>query len=257
MPYYYQLDFRISNFAQAEETYKEVKPIRGKDGDIRPLGDRRKQHYRIVKIDDDTYACRLYNTDVATYYRDGKVKIDLGGWDTPTTRGFLQRVLPFGWDMLRYNTATHITKLYPRPINEVHENYYYILGDTPVYINNNNDEVTGYKKPTKTLVNREDSKARRERYTPFLQFAKTMLEVLQFDVPKPENHNSYALMQEFMTLPEKFTEDRYIEVLSAFVHHGWYPRKYHQIKNSIYKEATVYDTIDLPLGSLQGVNKRV
>lgn len=257
MAYYYQLDFRVSSFAQAEEAYNEVKPIKGKDGDIRPLGDRRKQHYRIVKINDDAYACRLYNTDVATYYRDGKVKIDFGGWDTPTTRGFLERVLPAGWNMIRHNTSTHLTKMYPRTSDELASNHYYIIGNAPVYIDTNNDEVTGYQKPTKTVVNRADSKARRERYAPFLQFAKTMLEVLQFEVPKPEFGDRYKIMHEFITLPEKFTEDSYIEVLSAFVYHGWYPRNYNQIKNLIYKEATVYDTIDLPLGSLQGINKRV
>ena len=261
MAYYYEMEFRIDSFAEAEKTYNETKPIRGKEGDIRPLGARHKQHYRIVKIDEDTYACRLYETNVATYYRDGKVKIDLGGWDTPTTRGFLERVLPAGWVNFRHNKFNHLVKGSNLTWYSVHDNQNhpkYIMGNSSVYINTNNNEVTGFIRPTRSVVNRADSKARRERYAPFLQFAKTMIEVLQFDIPKPDNrYDCNKIIYEFMTLPEKFTEDKYLEVLSAFVYAGWYPRNYNQIKNSIYKETTVYDTVELPLGSLQGVNKGV
>lgn len=48
---------------------------------------RSKNHFRIIKKWDGVYAVRFHSTDILTYYPDGTVIIDAGGWESsPTTR---------------------------------------------------------------------------------------------------------------------------------------------------------------------------
>lgn len=49
----------FQTFAEVEAYYNKIKPLRGKDNegkDIRPIGDRRRKHERIVKISPNCYA---------------------------------------------------------------------------------------------------------------------------------------------------------------------------------------------------------
>jgi hypothetical protein len=49
----------LTTFALIEDLYNKVKPLRGKKHggkDVRPIGDRKRPHERIVKISDDCYA---------------------------------------------------------------------------------------------------------------------------------------------------------------------------------------------------------
>jgi hypothetical protein len=91
-----KIDFyRVDSFATAEARWNSVKPIRGSD--IRPLGNRKKKHFQIIKRDDDTYACRLYRTDCVVYHRDGRIEVNTGGWDTPSTASFIGYCLPYSY----------------------------------------------------------------------------------------------------------------------------------------------------------------
>lgn len=237
-----KFDFRIGSFSDAEDKYNNVTPIRGKD--IRPLGDRRKQQNEIIKINDDTYACRLYNTDVATYHRDGRVVLYKGGWDTQTTNAFLCQVLPYGW-------------LYHRENNKSHLRYsgtdtWFVMGNMQLTIDTNTNKVSGHLIPTKNLVNREASKIKRARFKPFLTWANSYMNVLGFEVPRIGWGEATVSMHEFNQEPENYGEDKYIEILSHFVHQRYYGLTFEQIKDQIHRENTVYETINLPIGSLQG-----
>lgn len=78
-------------FTRIEKHYNNTKPIRGRAGDLRPWGNRRRQNELVRKIDDNTYAARLYSTDVVTVHRDGRVVIDIT-FNTPTTNKFAELV---------------------------------------------------------------------------------------------------------------------------------------------------------------------
>lgn len=74
----------IRTFTCAEYHYENCKPIRsinyhGKEEDGVPLMTHRRDwaHKALHKINDDTYAFRLYNTDVVTISRNGNVELDL------------------------------------------------------------------------------------------------------------------------------------------------------------------------------------
>lgn len=91
------MTIRASNlyFLRAKERWETTTPIRGRSEDIRPLGDRRHCHKRVVKIDEDTYAYRYYATNVVTYHSDGRIVIDSNGWISLTTCEFLNAYSPF------------------------------------------------------------------------------------------------------------------------------------------------------------------
>jgi hypothetical protein len=86
----------IDNYADAVNRWESIKPVRGRTTDDRPLGKRRNSHMLIVKNDDGSVACRLYETNVVTFYPDNKVRLCVPPtWRTPTTAQFIEAVL--GW----------------------------------------------------------------------------------------------------------------------------------------------------------------
>jgi hypothetical protein len=71
----------LRNFAQAEHYFNTTAEIRGtnKLSVGVPLQSNRKdwRHKALVKIDDNTYAARLYETNVVTWHRNGEITIDM------------------------------------------------------------------------------------------------------------------------------------------------------------------------------------
>ena len=89
---------RIVTYEEAKLRYEQIKPIRGRAGDVRPLGDRKNDSYRIAKrinpLNDTTsYQCFLYRTPVVEFKPDGDVEINMGGWGSSATRTFIERIL--------------------------------------------------------------------------------------------------------------------------------------------------------------------
>ena len=71
----------IRSFAQAEHLFSKVKEIRGTNKFTVgvPLQHNRRdwRHKALVKIDDNTYAAKLYDTNVVTWHRDGSIDVDM------------------------------------------------------------------------------------------------------------------------------------------------------------------------------------
>ena len=89
---------RIVTYEEAKLRYEQIKPIRGRAGDVRPLGDRKNDSYRIAKrvnpLNDTTsYQCILHRTPVVEFKPDGDVEINMGGWESSATRTFIERIL--------------------------------------------------------------------------------------------------------------------------------------------------------------------
>ena len=63
---------RISSFAEVESIYNNTKPMRGRNAgkDVRPIGDRARDHERVKKISDNCYLLMNggYYDDVYSYY---------------------------------------------------------------------------------------------------------------------------------------------------------------------------------------------
>lgn len=86
----------IRSFSDAKAYFERMeKPTRsGWQENERPLQHVRKHHIRLRKIDDDTYTCTLYSTDMVTYQRRGSITIHLH--DSVSSRKFLDHTLPPG-----------------------------------------------------------------------------------------------------------------------------------------------------------------
>jgi hypothetical protein len=99
---------RLRNYKQALALYNEVKPIRGREGDVRPMGKRSADHKTIRLNEDGSVACRLYSTDVVTFHED-KVVVYVGGHATKSTVDFLNDVLTVGFCRFDNHIWMHAT----------------------------------------------------------------------------------------------------------------------------------------------------
>jgi hypothetical protein len=55
-----------------------------------------KNNTYLQRRNDNTIAVKLHETDVVTYYSNGKVKLDSGGWRTVTTKDRINQYSPIG-----------------------------------------------------------------------------------------------------------------------------------------------------------------
>ena len=85
---------QLRSYEQALKHYESIKPIRGSNN-LRPIcattNGRRKKHMQIIKRD-DAIACRLYNTDVLTFHKDGVVEYYSGGYISNSTHAFASSI---------------------------------------------------------------------------------------------------------------------------------------------------------------------
>ena len=84
---------RLFNWMDAACWERDSIPIRGRTPECKPLGKRRNTHVNIRKVDNEAIACRLYNTDVVTYHKDGLIEVRLNGYATQTTIAFIEELL--------------------------------------------------------------------------------------------------------------------------------------------------------------------
>jgi|APCry1669188910_1035180.scaffolds.fasta_scaffold05789_5 hypothetical protein len=247
-------NYAVRSFEQIENRYNSTKPVREKDRgiqrDIRPMNHRTNKHIRVEKISDDEYGCVLYGTRCLTYHRDGSINITTGGYVTQSTTMFLGSCLPQGWWASRTQEKLHIYRYTDKK--------YYIVGDKEILTikdyDTDNPIVTGAQIPTKKVVNRAETKVKRDMYKPFLSFAQGFMEVLNIDVPKPDRTDYYAtsrLRNEFLDKPETIGEDRYLELLSALCASYWRGQTYKQIKSMLYRTGTVHDIVEMEIGKKQ------
>ena len=86
---------QIHSYEEALGHYAQIKPIRGSNN-LRPIcktkNGRRKKHMEIVRRD-DAVACRLYDTDVLTFFKDGTIEYNSGTWITNSTHSFASAIL--------------------------------------------------------------------------------------------------------------------------------------------------------------------
>jgi len=84
---------RVQTYALAKNLHDSVVPIRGRDPEIRPLGNRRDADSYWVKMDGDDVVFMLYKSPVITYKPDGGVVLTPDTYSTVSTHQFFDRVL--------------------------------------------------------------------------------------------------------------------------------------------------------------------
>lgn len=86
---------KLHTYADALKKWNNTKPMRGRDEDKRPLGERRDvDTYSIRKnVWTDAIECVLYQTPVVTFTTEDEVKIKFGTWSSASTCQFISRIL--------------------------------------------------------------------------------------------------------------------------------------------------------------------
>jgi len=124
---------RMNTYIQAKAKWENIKPIRGRAVDIRPLGKRSRTQETIVKVDLGAdkpegeryaYAAKLYDTNVVTWYPDSTMGIKVDTYHTPITAKFIHEVSPLSccktnrklW-VCSYGTGSESIK-YPVPYKD-------------------------------------------------------------------------------------------------------------------------------------------
>ena len=94
----------LCTYEDALEHYKSIKPIRGSWPEVRPIcktaNGRRKKHMEILttKVNGvNVVACRLYDTDVVTFWETGEGLFYTNGYATNSTHDFADKILSPGW----------------------------------------------------------------------------------------------------------------------------------------------------------------
>lgn len=180
----------IEMYEKMKEKYENTKPIRGRSEDIRPIGDRRKQNETIVKREYQVvpgefvtaYAARLYVTDVVTYFPDGTIYLNHGGYTTPTTAYFMHNHSPKN---PFFNVSRAGNKLWVKLVPDlVYPASLFVLRTdrTPNIFVPTGERDTPYKfinppKLFKRGVDRKATAALRKRIKPFMDYAETILKL--------------------------------------------------------------------------------
>lgn len=89
----------MTTYAIYEQKWKTTKPIRGRSGDVRPIGKRTRDWETIVRIERDgvtSYGAKLHDTVCVEYLPNGNVIVRHGGLRTPSTAEFIGDFSQFG-----------------------------------------------------------------------------------------------------------------------------------------------------------------
>jgi hypothetical protein len=196
---------RITTYGEAKLRYEQIKPIRGRAADIRPLGARGNDNYRIAKYinvlsGQVSYQCILYQTPVVEFKSDGDVEINMGGYNSTATRTFIEKILHIscytknGSAVLclgnKAEVVLHTTKTTVIRKLEVHPYTWELALGEPVY---------------ETQMNKKKANNVRAKYGEFEKYLKTMIKLRAETRMEGVMGNQYAYKRITFTNTE-FTE---------------------------------------------------
>lgn len=156
---------RLYDYFDAVRHESKVKPfVKGKRKGEKPLAERSRGWLTIRKDEGSgDVVVRLYSTDIITYKQDGRIVVDQGGWNTPTTHEVLARVL-----------GTQIYNRYGRGWVEAKGGSYILSASNPNVFMRSNDNSLIYVNPpvpTKHILKRKEYNNVRKRYESFVKYA--------------------------------------------------------------------------------------
>lgn len=176
----------IQRYENMKSKYNSITPIRGRAGDIRPIDKRRRDwetlHRKFDSDGTESYACRLHNTDCVEYFPNGDIVLRTQGHTTTSTASFIGRFGPF------HATKSHNHVWIGVPVSTENSRLHRYLpipcmgeykdkGIRLCYV----PETDGYRivapAMTRKVINRAKAKDARKVYQPFLNWAKTFLQL--------------------------------------------------------------------------------
>ena len=99
---------KIHDYATALKLHDNIKPLRGRSPEIKPLGNRRDADTYHIRKDGDAIELVLYKTPVITFMPDGEVVLFVDSYNTVSTHQFLSHVLGISASGVRRTTVLTI-----------------------------------------------------------------------------------------------------------------------------------------------------
>lgn len=209
----------MRTYADAVRWESEVKPIRGRKEECKPLGARNKS-YASIRKDNQDIVVRLYNTDIVRYKPDGTIIVNQGGYPSQTTRKYLNAILPMWFGSHQDMTFTY------RGIDGGGYHLLHSSGDNefkPVKTNNVSfPSDLHFVNPKPCVIhtkNRAKSKRVRARYAPFIRYVKNITKLMGGRIVVTERPalNYHAVPDVLAFALSKEPEDQY----KALAYFAW------------------------------------
>lgn len=86
----------FKDYETARKFHDSVKPIRGSNPPLRPVGSNRRYKHCAIEMEGEVILFKLYGNICMKYYKDGRVMLSSSGWPSYTTARFLDAILPVG-----------------------------------------------------------------------------------------------------------------------------------------------------------------
>ncbi len=177
----------IANFDMAKRIFEEVKPIRGRYPEEKPLGKNRRYTWMQIhkrhssKESEDnplgefvtSYSCQLYKTDCIEFFPDGEIILRVNQWRGPTTMMFLNYVLKeyigeVASEGSKWYFVNKIGEAFPMPTA-------YGSEMSIKFVDGHGFRPTEIKQEHKFAVRRKEMNKLRKYYNDFIEYGKTML----------------------------------------------------------------------------------
>lgn len=171
---------RLSTYREAKEWYEKVIPIRGRTVELKPLGRKRRfTQYEITKEtvaiqsenrEYDIYSCVMFGREMVQFFPNGDIGINGHKWYSITTGAFLNSVL---WEV--GSIISESGKWYFQ--NKQGKSFRFKdgmrirMGDDGLYVPTEVVEDKVFR------IDRKRMNAIRKRYSPIIQYGKTMLAI--------------------------------------------------------------------------------
>ena len=171
---------RLSDYREAKEWYEKVMPIRGRTVELKPLGRKRRfTQYEICKStvaiqsenrEYNIYSCVMFGRDMVQFYPNGDIALNGHKWYSITTGAFLNSVI---WEM--GSIISESGKWYFQNKNGKSFRFQDVMrirkGDDGFFVPTEIVEDKVFR------IDRKRMNAIRKRYSPIIQYGRTMLAI--------------------------------------------------------------------------------
>jgi hypothetical protein len=193
----------IRLYERMKRHYNEVKPIRGRNIEVRPWGDRRRDWEQVIcRVQGDgqcAYGARMHSTDVMLVMANGDVLFSCGGWATPTTAAFMNSLTG------EFYISKQHSQLWIR--RSVGTEQFCAVINQPVLVKwdttNPNYEHYRLAEPStamKKVIDPIKAKDERAKIKPFKDYASSVLKL-------SDGCLSHELMTQYMTTTDRYWEE--------------------------------------------------
>jgi hypothetical protein len=250
----------MKTYADAVRWELLVKPIRGRAEECKPLGARNKSHANIRKENQDIVV-RLYRTDIVRYKPDGTIIVNQGGFESMTTRKYLNAILPM-WFGTHQNMTFTYRGIDGGGYHLLHANGENVFKPIPNKPNNVSfPSDLHFVNPRPCIVHIKDrtkSKRVRARYAPFIRYVKNVTKLMggRIEIKERPALNYHTVPNVLPFALSKEPEDQY-KALAWFAWVGcWNVGRADvlaQFENAIMRHHRdeMFDTCVLPRGELK------